>query len=70
LVCAATLARNSFCFASKEVTPSGVMSAKAGARKRGALVLNARVNGLEALRDEELFARRRENILDVFRRVF
>jgi hypothetical protein len=46
------------------------MSAKAGARKRGALVLNARVNGLEALRDEELFARRRENILNVFRRIF
>jgi hypothetical protein len=70
LDCADTFARNSFCFASKEVTPSGVMSANAGDRKRGVLVLKARVHEFEALREEELLARRRANILNVWQRVF
>ena len=70
LDCAATLARNSFCLASKDVTPSGVISAKAGDRRRGVLALNARVNGFEALREEELLASRRANILNVRQRYF
>lgn len=59
LACSASLARNSFCFASKEDTPSGVMSANAGARKKGVVVLKARIEG----RELELLIMRRANMM-------
>lgn len=59
LDCSASLARNSFCFASKEDTPSGVMSANAGARNKGVVMLKARIEG----RQLELLIMRRANMV-------
>ena len=50
---------NSFCLASNELTPSGVMSPNAGDRKTTGVLLKVR---REAGRELELFARRRANI--------
>ncbi len=42
LACSAIFSRKAFCLASKDVTPSGVMSARAGVRHLAAEVANVR----------------------------
>jgi hypothetical protein len=59
LDCSARRWRNSFCLASKEETPAGVMSAKAGERRKGVVVLKARIDVVRV----ELFASLRANIV-------
>lgn len=65
LACSASRSRNSFCAASNEVTPSGVMSANAGERRRGVVVLKVRTIVEDALREPELLINRRANILTI-----
>lgn len=64
LACSASRSRNSFCLASNDVTPSGVMSANAGDRRRGVVVLSVRrrVEGV-LVSELELFTSRRANMV-------
>ena len=64
LACSASRSRNSFFLASNAVTPSGVMSANAGDRRRGVLVLSVRrrVEGV-LVSELELFTSLRANMI-------
>jgi len=63
LLCSANFVRNSFCFASKDATPLGVMSPNEGVRDRDVDDVNGRIALMAGIELEALATRRASIVL-------